>query len=404
MKRISSVTNSNVKNNIKSTNTIKTNDENNGSSIIKWLRDEDKVCTDGKDDGKLNAGDALKSFGKGVLGIVKSAVNHPIATGLAIAGGVALTVATGGAALPVMVAAGATIGAGEIGYGVYKYTKATTDGEAKQAMETMGNGAFALGTSAISASGALKAASNAGVSGAKVTGNIVKDTATCFKVAPEAIKVSGTNIAGNVSTLASGTITKGSNKLQGGTKGTSKATSADVKRLDLTGSQEEVITRYKDSGIFYKDGEYYIPNKWSAEEPYLAQNGTVLMKYGDDDFAVCASNIFDKSYGTTASYEAGNFKYAKASELSTDSYISATKQAKSSYVKMPEGTKVKTLEGIRTVGADEVVAIDVEGNPYVQPEATFIKKNDITGVVEPNSSRKVGTMGGVLTSAIINKN
>lgn len=195
-----------------------------------------------------------------------------------------------------------------------------------------------------------------------------------------------------------GVVQKNSNLMQGGQQGTSKATTADVKKIDLSGSTEEVLQKYSDSGIFYKDGDYWIPNKWNASEPYQVSDGSVLMKYGDDDFAVCASNIFEKSYGTTASYQAGNFEYSTVDSLSTDSYINATKQANSAYVNLKEGTKVQTLEGVRTVEEGNIVAIDVEGNPYVQPLSTFNKKNDLGEFITPMSMLSRSAEAGVLSS------
>ena len=116
-----------------------------------WLNNDDKVCTDGFDDGSLSLKETSESFGKGLIGIVKTAVNHPIATGLTLAAGIGLTVLTGGAAAPILVAAGATIGTGMVGYGAYKAATAETDAEAKQAWETIGNGTFAVATSALGA-------------------------------------------------------------------------------------------------------------------------------------------------------------------------------------------------------------------------------------------------------------
>ena len=365
--------------------------------VVSWLNDEDKICTDGNDDGKLTFKDAATSFAKGMAGIVKSVVKHPIATGAAIAVGAGLTVATGGAILPAMVALGATAGVAQVGVGTYKAITAETDGEAKQAFETMGNGTFGIAASALGAKSSLNTAKIAGVKSAATSenSNVLTSLIQCFKATPEALKVSATNVKGNIATLATSTIAKGSNKLQGGTQGVSKATTADVKKIDLSGTTEEILDNYKDSGMFYKDGKYYLPNKWNPDEPYLATDGAVLMKYGDDDFAVCASNIFDKSYGTTESFTSGNFEYASSTDLSPKEYINATKQAKSSFVEVAEGTKVQTLEGVRTVGADDVVAIDVEGNPYVQPKATFMKKNVVSGTVEANSVSSMAIKGGL---------
>lgn len=373
------------------------------SEFKKWLDDEDKVCSDGLNDGKISTEEKATSFVKGLFGIVKSAINHPVATLLTVGAGAALTVATGGAALPFLVAGGVAIGAGQIGYGAYKAATTDSDAEAKQAYETMGNGVFSLASSVLGAKGALKSASSAGVTSAQGAENLnaLQATAQCFKSTPEALKVSAANIKGNALTLTTGVVQKGSNKLQGGQQGTSKATTADVKKFDLSGSTEEVLQKYADAGIFEKDGNYYIPNKWNAQEPYLVSDGSVLMKYGDDDFAVCASNIFEKSYGTTSGYEAGNFEYSSVDSLSTDNYINATKQAKSSYVTASEGTKVQTLEGVRTVGADDVIALDVEGNPYIQPKATFIKKNDLGEIIEPMSNAQRAIRGGIQTEVDI---
>ena len=88
----------------------------------------------------------MESFGKGLAGLAKQAMNHPIATAAAVGAGAVAVVATGGAILPVMVAAGAVAGTGMAGYGAYKAATAETDAEAKQAWETIGNGAFTATT------------------------------------------------------------------------------------------------------------------------------------------------------------------------------------------------------------------------------------------------------------------
>ena len=137
-----------------------------------------------------------------MLGIVKTAVNHPIATGLAIAGGVALTVATGGAAAPVLCAIGAGVGAGTIAYGGYKAATAETDAEAKQAWETMGNGTFGIALSAASAKSALDAASKAGVILDKADDlNAIQALGACFKAAPKAALTAGKNLINNIGNI-----------------------------------------------------------------------------------------------------------------------------------------------------------------------------------------------------------
>ena len=163
--------------------------------LADWLDDKDKVCTDGKDDGKLGFGETMESFGKGLAGLVKGAMNHPIATAVSFGVGAAVVALTSGAILPVMVAAGATIGAGMIGVGAYKAATADTDAEAKQAWETIGTGTFTVGASALGAKSALKQANAAGVKNAIATNNPIKNVVNCFKSSPRAIKVSSWHIA-----------------------------------------------------------------------------------------------------------------------------------------------------------------------------------------------------------------
>lgn len=163
---------------------IKTTGEN---GFTDWLTDKDKICTDRKDDGNLSFKEAMKSVGKGYAGVLKSAINHPVATAVTVGLGVAATVVTGGAILPVMVVAGAATGIGLIGYGSYKAATAKTDGEAKQAFETIGNGGFTLTASILSAKPAVDKASHAGVN-VKTTSNPYKATAECFKATPDSLK------------------------------------------------------------------------------------------------------------------------------------------------------------------------------------------------------------------------
>ena len=182
-------------------------------ALANWLDDSDKACTDGKDDGKLGIGETLEHLGKGFAGLVKGALNHPIATGVAIAAGVGATIATGGAILPVLAAAGGTIGAGMIGVGAYNAATAETDAEAKQAWETIGTGVFTVGASAVSAKPALDAASKAGVTSAQGAEdmNVAQAFVQTFKSTPEALKMSGVNTKANITSLMTGEMQINSN-------------------------------------------------------------------------------------------------------------------------------------------------------------------------------------------------
>ncbi len=365
--------------NVNTENNNKT--QENSSWFSDWLDNKDKVCTDNADDGKLSFKEAASSFGKGLLGVVKSVIKHPIKTGLAVAAGAALTVATGGAALPVLVAAGVTIGTGQIGYGIYKAATAKTDGEAKQAFETIGNGTFAVTASALSAKGALNAASKAGVSSANTAkdANIIQSTVNCFKTVPNAITQSAKNIKGNFLTAATGTIHANSNALRKGQVGyMSKANEAQAYRFNPNGTEEEILAN--NPGVF-KDanGHYCIPNKWNPEEPYIidtSKEQMIMMYDGTSDMAVCDGGVFNGSYVDTAAFKAtGELNYQNPANLEYGKVVNVTKQAPGAFKIVPESTKVQTLEGVRTVGTGEVIAIDHTGSPYVTTASNILKRN-----------------------------
>lgn len=158
--------------------------------VTDWLQNKDKVCTDGKDDGKLSAGQYALSFSKGLIGgIPKAIINHPITTAVAVVTGVAAVALTGGAILPVLGAAGVVTGVGMVGYGGYKAATAKTDGEAKQALETMGMGVTTTALSVAAADKALEKAAEAGVKSAQVPedAGILDKTVQMFKAIPECL-------------------------------------------------------------------------------------------------------------------------------------------------------------------------------------------------------------------------
>lgn len=171
----------------------------------RWINDVDRVCTDGQDDGKLAFGEKMESFGKGLAGLVKGAINKPILTAATVVAGAGLVALTGGAILPVMIAAGATMGVGMIGVGAYKAATADTDAEAKQAWETIGTGTFTVGASLVGAKTSLNQANKAGVISAKSAKDMSAGKALVqnFKSIPESLKQSCLNSKGNIHTWLS---------------------------------------------------------------------------------------------------------------------------------------------------------------------------------------------------------
>ena len=158
--------------------------------ITDWLQNKDKVCTDGKDDGKIGFWEGAKSFAKGLIGgIPKMMINHPVATVITAGICAGATVMTGGAILPVLGAFGVASGVGMAGYGLYKSATAETDGEAKQALETMGMGVATTALSMRAADKMLIKAAEAGVKSAQVSddANIFQKTWQMFKAIPESL-------------------------------------------------------------------------------------------------------------------------------------------------------------------------------------------------------------------------
>lgn len=381
-----------------------------GQEFKSWINDEDKVCEDGKDDGKLSFKENLEYFGKGLLGIVKGAAKHPIITGLTVAAGAALALnpITGPALLaaaPAIAGAGAIFSAGTIAYGGYKASQANNDAEAKQAWETIGNGTFGLALAGASAGKALNAASKAGVAACDglATGNPVTNTINCIKTTPQALAQSAANLKADYLTAATGAIQANSNALRAGTKGNeivSKANDAQAYRFNPNGTPDEIVAN--NPGVFVgDDGNYYVNNKWDANNPFRVDTSSeqMIMMYGPDDMAVCDGKVFNSSYVDSAAFKAnGAQNYQNPADLNYGQVIDVTKQAKGSFMIAPEGTKVQTLEGPAVVGKNQVIAVDGLGNPYVQPAATTIKKNILT---DSQSAKLLEVATGIKTESTI---
>ncbi len=156
------------------------------------------TTSDGKDDGKISFKEKIKNFGEGLVKPIKTIFSSPknmAITAASIAGGAALIALTGGAAAPVMVAAGLVGGSVQVGKGIYKQVNAKTDNEARMAWQDMGSGTFTIGASAAGAKSSLKAAK---VDGAKNMSTI-KAIGKCLVDLPKNIKTSFKNISSKVS-------------------------------------------------------------------------------------------------------------------------------------------------------------------------------------------------------------
>jgi hypothetical protein len=356
------------------------------SWISIWINDKDKVCTDGRDDGKISFKEKMASFGKGLLGLVKAVVKRPIATLLTFGLGVGLTVITGGAILPVLVAAGIVSGLGILGYGIIKAARAKTDAGAKQAWESIGNGTFALVCSLLGMKSSLKAAAKAGVKAAEEAENLnlCQTVAKTFKVVPDAVKISVRNTKGNFLTYTTGQVHANSNATRKDVQigyQSGNGNKVEAYKIDLNGSVEEVLA--KNPGVSYEaeTGKYYVQTSWGAKS-YIdpaAQKGYMFVKYGPGDINAVEGVEFADTYVDHAKLASTGVKsYIDPSELEAGKTIAVAKEAPARFKIVPEGTKYVSAEGPAEVQPKSVLRIDGQGRPYQSTVEYMLKKVQLT--------------------------
>ena len=126
---------------------------------------EGNTCTDGKDDGKIGffsaVGNAIEGVGKTIVNGVKGMFTgkdgkFSLGKTLLSIGTAALCIAFPAVGVAACVVGG-TMGAVQIGKGIYNAATATSDAEAKQAWEDIGGGAFTVGASVVGAKAGVKA-------------------------------------------------------------------------------------------------------------------------------------------------------------------------------------------------------------------------------------------------------
>lgn len=315
-----------------------------------WLQDKDKVCTDGKDDGKLGFWESTKSIAKGLIGgIPKMIINHPVAT-LVMGAAVPLT---GGAILPVLGAVGLVAGIGMVGYSGYKAANATTDSEAKIALETMGTGITTTALSVKSVDTVLKTAANAGVKSAQVSedAGFFQKMLQMFKAIPESLTKSkewtlsylkGTPV--NIE-LANGTTqTKVRGKLlkEEFADGSCNTYSKEGYIIDGVIDNGSVKEYYKDGYLVKKefaDGtcNTYYKSEQIKDGTLLSEDGYTKKIYKNGDL-IAKEDILTKEQETALyelggkrGYREGYIRYdANGKEIETH-YISYDKEGKMLY-------------------------------------------------------------------------
>lgn len=116
----------------------------------------DKSC-----DGKFSLSEALKNFGKGLVSPITNMFSSPknflMGVGM-IAGSALLIAATGGAAAPLLVAAGVATGAFQAGKGIYKMVTAKNGDDVEKAFYDVGGATSTIGLSVAGAKASLKQA------------------------------------------------------------------------------------------------------------------------------------------------------------------------------------------------------------------------------------------------------
>ncbi len=370
------------------TNTI----GNYKTGISGWLKDDDKVCTDTKNDGKIGFKKAASNVLKGFFGgIIKGIIQNPIKSVVGFALCTGAMILTGGALMPLMIGIGIGAGALIAGKGAYDAAKSTDDGETKKSFENVGTGASVLILSLLGIKNANETAAKAGVKSLQglKDASWSENAVAMVKAIPESLKVSQLNAKGNILTWASAlkgdkVIYKNSNATRSGVMVGRQTGNPveDAYRVDLKGSVEEVLA--KNPGLSYDKelGKYYVQTSWGAKS-YIQNDNYMFVKYGPGDCNAVEGTEFYDTYINQAVKEAtGRRVYINPEKLKPGEHISAAKDAPARFKIVPEGTKyvsAETADGtVEMVQPKSVLRIDGQGRPYQSTAEFMLKKVQLT--------------------------
>ncbi|MBQ4123520.1 hypothetical protein IJD44_07380 [bacterium] len=130
-----------------------------------YVSNSSETCTDRKDDGKIGffsaVGNAIKGVGKTIVNGVKGMFTNKegkfsLGKTLLSIGTAALCIAVPAVGVAACVVGG-TMGAIQVGKGIYNAATAETDAEAKKAWQNVGGGAFTVAASVVGAKAGVKA-------------------------------------------------------------------------------------------------------------------------------------------------------------------------------------------------------------------------------------------------------
>ncbi len=181
-------------------------------------------------------------------------------------------------------------------------------------------------------------------------------------------------------------ITKNTvSKLENVYEGQSQSPARRIKKLDLTGTPEEVVA--KNPGLKYDadQGKFFREVSWDGgktmERMYVDASdpkGYFMIQYGKEpwDGALLGGTEAAKSYVEPNAYNATGAKnYLKPEEMGYE-WTEASKAAPVRFAEVPEGVKgIVGKEGFQPItGSDQVIAIDVKGQPYINT-ADYVRNN-----------------------------
>ena len=181
-------------------------------------------------------------------------------------------------------------------------------------------------------------------------------------------------------------ITKNTvSKLENVYEGQSQSPARQIKKLDLTGTPEEVVA--KNPGLKYdaEQGKFFREVSWDGgktmERMYVDTSdpkGYFMIQYGKEpwDGALLGGTEAAKSYVEPNAYNATGAKnYLKPEEMGYE-WTEASKAAPVRFAEVPEGVKgIVGKEGFQPItGGNQVIAIDVKGQPYINT-TSYVRNN-----------------------------
>ena len=159
-------------------------------------------------------------------------------------------------------------------------------------------------------------------------------------------------------------------------EGQSQSPARAIKKIDFSGTPEEVCAKNPPLQYDKAQGKFFREVSWDSgktKQPmYIDQNdpnGYFIINYGKEawDGALLGGTEAIKSYVEPEPYNASGTKVPLDPAKMNYEWTTASKAAPVRFARVPEGVKgIVGKEGFQPItGQDQVVAIDVKGNPYI---------------------------------------